>query len=923
MKVLLCGDVLPPAADETNNTDPWTLLIPRLNDLQKSSNGPFELLIFTGRLFFRNQQQINELETHFQQVLKITVIAFSALVEVGGGGGTNDEEKAAGNQFQSLQLIPSASPTSSPTLGFWNSKEGFSIAYYHPRNNISTPTTVTTEVEEEEQQLSSIVDRVGYHGCDFLISSPVTFPLIATSSLPSEQITAFQQTSVYSQTVRNRRREGEEEEDSRLPTLVNRLKPRYLFLSGCGGFYQRPAFPVYATNKTPNKTTTTTEEVVVSHYCRMIALDKVSSRKEKGFKYLHALSLNPLIFMKKEDLINPPPPDATANPFLPAVPSNTTTTTTTTTTSYTSSAVYQQQQNRPLKQQREEGGGGGGGEQQDGGERELKRLKGSSGQPVGALAAHFVKSSSLPPPPALHLPPPPPPPQLPLPVPPPLAIPTSATSSSFFFGGNGGGGAGVGNGGSTTDGIVNPFSKKTPTATSNTSSSSVDPNNCTLFVGNLPMNFQEKDLKELFPNAIQIKKIANKSFAFINFQNHLEAENYLKFFNQSNQRTIHGKLLTVKWGNQPNNNNTTAATTNSTTNTTSATTLGGGSGGGGSVDETILIPPHEDSKSLYIGNILSFQQFKQQQQKEGKEQATPEDYESQVKVALQQLFPTAMHLSFRLSSSSFASMSSSPTFAFVEFHTHREAMEVLQDYFDRQSISSTTTTTYASLRGGGGGSKYQVLNQPIILKWSKTTSQQEYEQQQQQSQQHHQPHHSFHHWNNWNLLNEQPNDCKVIFIGHLPLPSEEKEAEEREATMAEGEEKSNEEKQQERLSRLKTLLIHDYHLHEDYFERNEIISLHQPEGRDYGFLECNNPLTASKIMKQLIGAFHSLRKRLDGQGNERGVDQQADAHSSSSISSSSSGVLLKFGWAKGKNADKQIQSQDCWFCLASPSVKVR
>ena len=37
------------------------------------------------------------------------------------------------------------------------------------------------------------------------------------------------------------------------------------------------------------------------------------------------------------------------------------------------------------------------------------------------------------------------------------------------------------------------------------------------------------------------------------------------------------------------------------------------------------------------------------------------------------------------------------------------------------------------------------------------------------------------------------------------------------------------------------------------------------------------------------------------------------------------GSRLTFGWAKGRPADKAFPSShqaDCWFCLASPSVKV-
>lgn len=37
------------------------------------------------------------------------------------------------------------------------------------------------------------------------------------------------------------------------------------------------------------------------------------------------------------------------------------------------------------------------------------------------------------------------------------------------------------------------------------------------------------------------------------------------------------------------------------------------------------------------------------------------------------------------------------------------------------------------------------------------------------------------------------------------------------------------------------------------------------------------------------------------------------------------GGALTFGWAKGRPADREAgnsHAMDCWFCLASPSVKV-
>lgn len=68
------------------------------------------------------------------------------------------------------------------------------------------------------------------------------------------------------------------------------------------------------------------------------------------------------------------------------------------------------------------------------------------------------------------------------------------------------------------------------------------------------------------------------------------------------------------------------------------------------------------------------------------------------------------------------------------------------------------------------------------------------------------------------------------------------------------------------------------------------ISVKRPEGRDYAFLEFANTLEAQKAMK--LGEL------------------SLDNH------------VLLVGWAKGRAAERSNQSAECWFCLASPVVKV-
>lgn len=77
----------------------------------------------------------------------------------------------------------------------------------------------------------------------------------------------------------------------------------------------------------------------------------------------------------------------------------------------------------------------------------------------------------------------------------------------------------------------------------------------------------------------------------------------------------------------------------------------------------------------------------------------------------------------------------------------------------------------------------------------------------------------------------------------------------------------------------------------------DVQEIKRPTGRDYAFIEFNSPQAARRAMED-SGAGSTLVL----QGN-----------------------TLKLGWAKGRSAaPKQSNATppDCWFCLASPSVKV-
>jgi RNA recognition motif-containing protein len=74
---------------------------------------------------------------------------------------------------------------------------------------------------------------------------------------------------------------------------------------------------------------------------------------------------------------------------------------------------------------------------------------------------------------------------------------------------------------------------------------------------------------------------------------------------------------------------------------------------------------------------------------------------------------------------------------------------------------------------------------------------------------------------------------------------------------------------------------------------SEVVAVRRPEGRDYAFVEFTKPAAAVACGETLVDSQATLR-----------------------------GVRVRVGWARGKPADQANQSADCWFCLASPSIKV-
>ena len=96
--------------------------------------------------------------------------------------------------------------------------------------------------------------------------------------------------------------------------------------------------------------------------------------------------------------------------------------------------------------------------------------------------------------------------------------------------------------------------------------------------------------------------------------------------------------------------------------------------------------------------------------------------------------------------------------------------------------------------------------------------------------------------------------------------------------------------------------------------RADIVAIRRPAGKDYAFVELSSAELAHTTMRRLCE-------------EERGKSTQMFVVSMllnlfGGCYIVVAGRRVSVGWAKGKPADANNSSADCWFCLASPSLKV-
>ena len=189
--------------------------------------------------------------------------------------------------------IPTYLPSNNAPSQFYSLPENFNLleSGLHTISNLTIacfPSSTTTSSTDRDA-----VNSAGYRGCDILLSD--SWPNEVHQFLDSELLLSSGiSLGPSSPTV------------SDYAVLV---KPRYHFATGKNVYFQRPPY----TNTNNNQYESSNKKYPCT---RFIGLAQISESKEKEKKYIHALSLTPIIHMNDTEL-SEVPIGATDCPYVP------------------------------------------------------------------------------------------------------------------------------------------------------------------------------------------------------------------------------------------------------------------------------------------------------------------------------------------------------------------------------------------------------------------------------------------------------------------------------------------------------------------------------------------------------------------------------------------------------------------------------
>ncbi|KAJ1440810.1 CwfJ C-terminus 1-domain-containing protein-like protein [Ochromonadaceae sp. CCMP2298] len=240
VKALFCGDV----------KGRWSQLLDRLNELQKSKHGPFDVLFITGKLVDSAGEDADN------SAIELPLKAYSFV----------DASAQHGKQLPSnLELIQGV-------CGMLNVQHNLTVGYC---------TRCTKDVMQSEaiSKVQQITSGAGYRGCDILVTSD--WPREMHHFLEPEEVQELKSSSI-----------GIGSGTKEAADFSMLVRPRYHFVAGQGAFFQRSPYRHSSSG--------------AAGFARLLTVDEVSASKDKAHKWMHALSISPIIRMSSAELADCP-----------------------------------------------------------------------------------------------------------------------------------------------------------------------------------------------------------------------------------------------------------------------------------------------------------------------------------------------------------------------------------------------------------------------------------------------------------------------------------------------------------------------------------------------------------------------------------------------------------------------------------------
>lgn len=271
VKLLICGDLEVSSEDDSS----FSTLVQRVDALTKSSHGPFDILLVAGGLFKDERSYKESLESGNKLSVPTYAIDCPDFVRDGA--------------------LPS-------NLSYLDRSDG-GIA--RKKCGITTVNSLTVcwvnETDRDSplsggdmEELQSICEAPAYRGCDMLLSS--SWPKNTHNFLNDKELDEMKTLNIAL---------GAGSEN--VTKIAITCKPRYHF---CGGDSARPIFYQRTPYTNPGGIHPTNAQApatrLISLACIPLSNSNAATSKDKSKKWMHALGLEPIVYLKADDLLGIP-----------------------------------------------------------------------------------------------------------------------------------------------------------------------------------------------------------------------------------------------------------------------------------------------------------------------------------------------------------------------------------------------------------------------------------------------------------------------------------------------------------------------------------------------------------------------------------------------------------------------------------------